>query len=145
MSFLSDDRLTPGIIDGAAEHAFSTGACAALAYAMHEATGWTIIGISDAHNVHDGRLGGGSSLHWGVMRPDGKFIDIDGVHEIEDIVERYMYDADDEEAAWGKGTPADINEWYVENQGAPISLSLARTFVDPLLNRITTQEAFPQP
>lgn len=145
MSFLSDDRLTPGIIDGAAEHAFSTGACAALAYAMHEATGWMIIGITDAHNVHDGRLGGGSSLHWGVMRPDGKFIDIDGVHEIEDIVERYMYDADDEEAAWGKGTPADIIEWYVENQGAPISLSLARTFVDPLLERIKIQESLPQP
>lgn len=144
MSFLSDDRLTPGVIDGAAEHAFSSGACAALAYAMHEATGWTIIGITDGHNVHDGKLGGGSSLHWGVMRPDGKFVDIDGVHEIDDIVERYMYDADDETAAWGNGTPADIHEWYVESQGAPISFALARTFVNPLLERIRSQEVAPK-
>lgn len=141
---LSDDRLTPGVIDGAAEHAFSSGACAVLAYAMHEATGWTIIGVTDAHNVHDGKLGGGSSLHWGVMRPNGKFVDIDGVHELDDIVERYMYDADDEMAAWGKGTPADIHEWQVENQGAPISFSLARSFVKPLLERITAQENAPK-
>lgn len=50
MPHLSEDRLTPGVIDGAAEHAFSYGACAALAYALHEATGWPIIGITDSHN-----------------------------------------------------------------------------------------------
>jgi hypothetical protein len=145
MTYLSEDRLTPGLIDGAAEHAFSTGACAALAYVLHEATGWKIVGITDGHNVHDGKLGGGSSLHWGVMRPDGKFVDIDGVHEIDDIVEKYMYDADDEEAAWGVGTRADIQEWYVESQGAPISFQLARTFVDPVLERIREAESQPNP
>jgi hypothetical protein len=145
MTYLSEDRLTPGVIDGAAEHAFSTGACAALAYVMNEATGWKIIGITDSHNVHDGKLGGGSSMHWGVMRPDGKFVDIDGVHEMDDVVEKYMYDADDEEAAWGIGTKADIQEWYVDSQGAPISFQLARTFVDPVLERIREAESQPNP
>jgi hypothetical protein len=145
MTYLSDDRLTPGVIDGAAEHAFSTGACAALAYVMNEATGWKIVGITDSHNVHDGTLGGGSSLHWGVMRPDGKFIDIDGAHDMDDIVDRYHGEADDEEAAWGIGTRADIQEWYVESQGAPISFQLARTFVDPVLERIREAESEPKP
>lgn len=138
--------MTPGlIIDGAAEHAFSPGACAALVYALREVTGWIIIGITDAHNVHDGKLGGGSFLHRGVLRPDGKFIDIDGAHEVDDVVERYIYDADDEEAGWGKGTPADINHWYVENQGAPISLSLVRTFVEPLPERVRAEEVVIKP
>jgi hypothetical protein len=145
MSFLSEDRLTPGVIDGAAEHAFSTGACAALAYVLHEATGWKIVGITDSHNVYDGRLGGGSSLHWGVMRPDGKFIDIDGVHDIDDIVDRYHGEADDEEAAWGIGSRAVIHEWYVENQGAPISFELTRSFVQPLLERVRANEENPSP
>jgi hypothetical protein len=38
--------------------------------------------------------------------------------------------------AWGVGSKADIDEWYVENQGAQISLSFARSFVDPLLKRL---------
>jgi hypothetical protein len=144
MSYLQPDHLTPGVIDGAAEHAFSTGACAALAYVMNEATGWKIIGITDSHNVFDGTLGGGSSLHWGVMRPDGKFIDIDGAHDVDDIVDRYHGEADDEEAAWGVGTRSDIHEWYVENQGEPISFQLARTFIDPLLERIKEAENQPK-
>lgn len=139
MSYLSEDRLTPGVLDGSAEHAFKQGACAALAYALHEATGWPIIGITDAHNVDDGRLGGGSSLHWGVRRPDGMFVDVDGAHEMDDVVEEYSGDADDGEAGWGVGSKADIQEWYVEAQGAPISIAFARSFVEPVLQRLSSR------
>lgn len=138
MAYLSEDRLTPGVLDGAAEHAFSHGACAALAYALNEATGWPIVGITDSHNVHDKKLGGGSSLHWGVRHPDGKFLDIDGLHDFDSVIERFNGYADDEEAAWGIGTKADIEEWYVESQGAPISFEMAATFVEPLLDKIAT-------
>ncbi|TLX15949.1 hypothetical protein [Rhizobium sp. MHM7A] len=143
MPYLSEDRLTPGVIDGAAEHAFSHGACAALAYALHEATGWPIIGITDSHNIHDRKLGGGSSLHWGVEHPSGKFLDIDGLRDFDEVVDNYSADADDGEAAWGRGTRADIEEWYIAAQGEPISIKLARTFVDPLLDRINPSA--PQP
>lgn len=143
MSYLSEDRLTPGVLDGAAEHAFKYGACAALAYALHEATGWPIVGITDNHNVYDGKLGGGSSLHWGVLRPDGLFVDVDGARAVEDVVGEYDAEADDEKAAWGIGTKADIEEWYVESQGEPISISLARTFVEPLLERLKAADHQP--
>jgi hypothetical protein len=136
MSYLSEDRLTPGVIDGAAEHAFSYGACAALAYALHDVTGWPIIGITDSHNVHGKTLGGGSSLHWGVEHPAGKFLDINGLRDLDEVAENYSADADEGEAAWGRGTRADIEEWYIEAQGEPISITLARTFVDPLLDRL---------
>lgn len=136
MSHLSEERLTPGVIDGAAQHAFSQGACAALCYALHEATGWPIIGITDACNVYDGTLGGGSSLHWGVLHPSGQFLDIDGLRDINDVVAAYDADADDGEAVWGMGCKADIEEWYVEAQGEPISINLARSYVEPLLDRL---------
>lgn len=45
------DVLTPGVIDGHAKRAFSFGACGGLAIALHDATGWPIIAITDAHNV----------------------------------------------------------------------------------------------
>jgi hypothetical protein len=145
MSYLNEDRLTPGVIDGAAKHAFSRGACASLAYAIHETTGWPIIGITDSHNAHDGVLGGGSSLHWGVQHPSGQFLYIDGLRGLDDVVESYNADADadDQEAAWGRGSKADIEEWYIEAQGEPISILLARTFVTPLLDGLTPPT--PQP
>ena len=132
--YLSPDRLTKGVIDGAAHHAFSQGACGALAIAMHDALGWPIVAITDAHNVfEDGRAGGGSAMHWAVKRPDGMIVDIDGAHDPDDLVDRYHAEADDEEAAIGISTRADVVEWYVEAQGEPIPISLAATFVNAVV------------
>lgn len=116
---LDPEKLTPGVIDGYAKSAFKYGACGALAIALHDATGWPIVAITDHHNVWDGKAGGGSAMHWTVQRPDGKLIDIDGAHDPEDLVEEYHYDADDEQAAWGLSSCADVVEWCVEVQGEP--------------------------
>ena len=131
--YLDPERLTPGVIDGAAQHAFKTGACGALAIAIHDATGWPVVAITDAHNVHGDRAGGGSALHWAVQRPDGKLIDIDGPHDPVDLVSEYHGEADDGEAAWGISTKADVEEWYIEAQGEPIPVELARSFVGVVL------------
>jgi len=131
--YLDPSRLTPGELDGAARHAFSQGACGALAMALHDATGWPVVAVTDAHNVYDGKAGGGSALHWAVRRPDGMIVDVDGAHEAADLVEKYKWDADDEEAAVGTSTREDVEEWYVENQGEPIPVGLAATFVDAVL------------
>ena len=125
-------HLTPGIIDGAAKHVFTMGGCDALAIALHDATGWPIVAITDAHNVYGRRAGGGSALHWTVQHPDGKLLDIDGLHDAEDLVERYSWDADEGEAAWGLSTRADAQEWWQE-AGQKIPLNLAATFVDAVL------------
>lgn len=67
--------------------------------------------------------------------PDGRLLDIDGPHAIEDLVERYDGEGDDDGAVdWGLTSMAAIREWYVEAQGAPIPIDLARTFVRPLLD-----------
>jgi hypothetical protein len=131
----SPDTLTPGVIDGYAKRAFTFGACGGLAIAIHDATGWPIVAITDAHNVfEDGKAGGGSALHWVVQHPSGKLLDIDGLHDPAALVEAYEGDADDGEAAWGLSTRGDAEEWYVHAQGEPIPLSLIRTFVEPVLS-----------
>jgi len=131
---LDPKKLTPGSIDGAAKHAFSTGACSSLAIAIHDATGWPIVAITDHHNVFDnGRAGGGSALHWTVRRPDGRLVDIDGAHDAKDLVERYHGDADDGEAKDGVSTRADCLEWQNEGAGSVISVTLAATFVAAVL------------
>lgn len=130
--------LTPGILDGYALHAFKYGACGALAIAIHDATGWPIVAITDAHNVHDGKAGGGSAMHWTVRRPDGMLVDVDGAHSPEELVEEYGPEADDEEAAAGLSTRADAEEWYVEAQGEPIPIALAATFVDAVIEKASS-------
>jgi len=136
-------NLTPGVIDGYAKRAFKYGACGALAIVLHEATGWPIVAITDAHNVYDGEAGGGSAMHWAVQRPDGLLVDIDGAHEPEELVEQYAGEADDGEAAAGRSTRADAWEWYGEAQGEPIPLALARTFVEPVLAQLRAEGLAP--
>jgi hypothetical protein len=130
-------NLTAGVLDPSAEGAFMSGACGALALALHEVTRWPLVALTDAHNVDDGRVGGGSCLHYGVRRPtDGAFIDVRGAHSDDDILAEFGDEADDGEALIGLTTEADVRDWYVEAQGEPVPLELARTFVDPVLERL---------
>ena len=134
-------HLTPGVLDGYALRAFKYGGCGALALALHDATGWPIVAITDHHNVfEDGLAGGGSALHWTVRHPDGRLIDIDGAHDPEELVETYHGDADDGQAAAGLSSREDVVEWYIECQGEPIPVALAASFVSPLLEAIRKKD-----
>lgn len=134
MASINADNLTPGVIDGYAKHAFKYGACGALAIALHRHTGWPIVAITDHHNVYENhQAGGGSALHWAVQTPGGKLLDIDGLHDPEELTEEYHGDADDGIAAWGISSEADAHEWYVLNQGEPIPISVAGSYITPLL------------
>ncbi len=130
--------LTPGVINETALHVFTLGGCDALAIAIHDKTGWPIIAITDAHNVYGDRAGGGSAMHWMVKHPNGKFLDIDGIHDPEAIVEQYDGYADDGKAAWGISTRADAEEWWSE-AGQKIPIELAAAFVTPVLELIPTE------
>lgn len=136
---LDPKRLTPGSIDEVAINYFLHGACGALTMALHDETGWPIVAITDHHNVYDGVSGWGSALHWAVEHPNGQLIDIEGLHDPEELVEQYHDEADDGIAAAARTTRAHVEEWYIENQGEPIPVSLARTFVRPLLKVIAEQ------
>ncbi len=128
------DGLTAGVLDGAAERAFTFGGCDALAIALHDATGWPLVAITDHHNVHGGRAGGGSAMHWTVMHPSGRLLDVDGLHDPAELVERYDGYADDGQAAWGISSRADAEEWWNE-AGRKVSIGMAATFVDAVLGR----------
>lgn len=132
---LHTDGLEAGVLDGSAKHVFTQGACVALAIALHDATGWPLVAITDHHNVFGGRMGSGSALHWTACRPDGKLVDIDGTHEPDALRTEYDAYADDGKAALGIASRDDAMEWY-EAQGVPVSLKLAATFVAPLLESI---------
>lgn len=139
-SHLDPKRLNPGVIDGSAQNIFSTGGCHALAIAIHDATGWPIVAITDHHNVFDGRAGGGSAVHWCVKAPNGKFVDIDGAHDPAELTARYDSDVDydedtDEQVAHhGLSSRADAEEQW-ENQGRKIPVKVAAKFVDAVLKK----------
>lgn len=128
------ERLTPGVLNAAAEHVFTLGGCGALAIALHDATGWPIAAITDHDNVFGDRAGGGSALHWTVRHPSGRLLDVDGLHDADDLVERYDGEADDGRAAWGLSSRADAEEWWNE-AGRKVPLELAETFVDAVMAR----------
>lgn len=133
---LRDDRLS-GEIDNAARNIFSMGGCHILAVAIHDETGWPIVGVTDPDNVFGDRLGGGSCVHYCVKAPDGKLIDIDGAHTEEDLRDRFYGDVDENEdgepiPAIGITSRADALEWWAE-QGKKISLKAASKYVPAVL------------
>jgi hypothetical protein len=131
--------LKPGVLDGTAEAAFLHGACAALALALHQHTGWPLIGVTDSHNLHGDRVGSGSCLHYGVRRPDGAWIDVLGARTDAEIIDEYADEADDGEAGIGVTTESDVRDYYVDAQGEPVPVDLAITFVAAVLARANTQ------
>jgi len=70
--------------------------CHVLTIALHRRTGWPIVAL------HDGRISGGRQsplddygmlCHSGVLSPDGRFLDIRGMHgraELETVEDRYV-------------------------------------------------------
>jgi len=138
---MTGSSLTPGQIDARARTIFRYGGCSALAIALHDATRWPILAVTDSHNVDEGRTGGGSALHWGVRHPSGMFLDIEGLHRDEDLIEEYEGEADDGEAAVGIAARADAMEWYGNGTvSSTISLALAGTFVAPLFEIVASDK-----
>lgn len=145
----------PGVLDGAAERAFSYGACAGLAIALHDATGWPLVKVTDAHSVFfsgtytsvedadverraraANQAGSTGGLHWLVAHPNGRLVDVDGFHDPVGVVETYDNEADDGVAALGHASRADAVEEYVDAKGAPVPLDVCATFVEAVLKRL---------
>jgi hypothetical protein len=150
------ESLTPGVLDPAAEHAFSYGACAGLALALHDATGWRLVKLTDADSVYDpdgrdyvdrpqlqrthiGSAGmGAGGLHWTEERPDGLLIDVDGAHRLEELIDRYDGSGDQRsrgQVAAGQTDREDAVDEYVEAKGEPVPLTIAASLVGPVLDR----------
>lgn len=60
-------------IDNFVRTEFCVGGCYSLALALHRATGWTMWGVYETDNPD-------TLAHAWVVRPDGRAVDINGVH-----------------------------------------------------------------
>lgn len=111
-------------------------ACAALAIAMHDRTGWDIVVITDQSNVRDdGTAVDDAALHWTVRRPDGMLIDIDGAHVPEDLISAYAEEAEGGTAAGACTNRRNAERWHEHYHKELVSISTADTFVDAVLAR----------
>ncbi|MFE2832197.1 hypothetical protein ACFXI6_14285 [Streptomyces mirabilis] len=122
--------LTPGVITPAAFEAFTRGACAGLAIALHDATGWPIIEIGHCD---------GLPLHFMVRHPDGRLVDIRGVHSDADVCDEWEFEAD-EGVSLGEAARADVMHCYRYDCGEPVPMDLVRTFV-PAVARLAATYA----
>ena len=133
-------QLTAATIDYAAEHVFMHGGCAALAIALHDETGWPLVAITDADNCHDGHIGmGGSALHWTVRHPSGQLLDILGLHTQDDLVAEFHDVADGGEVAAAVADRDYVIDEYVIARGEPTPITVAATFVAPVLELAVEQ------
>lgn len=137
-----DRVLTEGVIDKNARHFFTHGPCQDLAVALGERTGWPIITVdhdqllddcTDAFrrgemNYRQARrlLGGSPDHHSGVLTPDGRVLDIEGLHDRAAWVERWSLPGARVKV---EETSDELPDWFL----AGMERSRARTFVDAVL------------
>jgi hypothetical protein len=118
----AEDRvfvLEEGKLDHAALTAFVGGQCHGLALAIHEETGWPLIGVDDSDGMCE---------HICVRREDGRLVDVTGAHTEAEMC-----------GCRGRSLreigPADIDMLVADNQWAPADPGAAQPWVGPVLER----------
>jgi hypothetical protein len=124
-------QLTPGVITPAAIDAFTRGACAGLAIAVHDTTGWPIIEVGHCD---------GLPLHFMVRHPDGRLVDVRGTHSDDDVRDEWEFDADDENVTLTEVTRAVAWDCYLVDCGEPVPMDLVRTFAPAALRICTARQ-----
>ena len=137
-----DEPLTPGVIDMEVEYALTNGGCYAFAIAMHNATKWPLIAVMgdrDKPALPDAKSAK-LAIHVGVLHPNGNIVDIEGMHDIEDV--HFFYEWNGWIGVEIKPCSlSEVEQWYVENEDL-VTLELAETYVDPLLSRFGGRQAY---
>ncbi len=92
--------VTPGLIDDRAIGLFTGGQCHSLAIAISERTGWPLYGVGADECGFQIDCGGYDDIdglcpcqfdHLVVQTPEGDFLDIEGVHTLEGLVNHYDF------------------------------------------------------
>lgn len=117
--------LTPGVITPEAVDAFERDACAGLALAVHDETGWPLIEVGHCD---------GLPIRHMVRRPDGLLVDIRGAHTDADVAAEFEFDADGGVVAFTEVTRDAVWACYRDDCGEPVPLEIARTFVAAVLD-----------
>lgn len=118
-------QLTPGVITPEAVDAFACDACAGLALALHDETGWPLIEVGSCD---------GLPIRFMVRRPDGQLIDIRGTHDDADVASEFEFDADDGVVTFTEVTRDHVWACYRDDCGEPVPMEIARTFVPAVLD-----------
>ncbi|MFD1278069.1 ParB/Srx family N-terminal domain-containing protein [Streptomyces kaempferi] len=113
-------QLTPGVITPEAVAAFERDACAGLALAVHDETGWPLIEVGYCD---------GLPIRVMVRRPDGRLLDIRGTHTTADVADEFEFDADDGTVTFVEVSRAAVWACYRDDCGEPVPMEIARTFV----------------
>ncbi|MYS16130.1 ParB/Srx family N-terminal domain-containing protein [Streptomyces sp. SID4982] len=116
-------QLTPGTITPAAIEAFTRAACAGLAVALHDATGWPIVEVGHCDNL---------PLHFMVRHPDGRLVDIRGAHADEAVCDEWEFDADGD-VSLAEAARADVLDCYLADCGEPVPMDLVATFAPAVI------------
>jgi hypothetical protein len=125
-------QLTPGVITAEAVDAFVCDACAGLALALHDETGWPLIEVGSCD---------GLPIRHMVRRPDGLLLDIRGAHDDADVADEFEFDADDGVVTFTEVTRDHVWACYRDDCGEPVPMEIARTFVPAVL----AASAVPEP
>jgi hypothetical protein len=112
-------QFTPGSINTHAIEAFTRGACAGLAIAVHDITSWPIIEVGYCD---------GLPLHFMVRNPAGHLVDIHGAHTDDEVRNEWEFDADDEIVTLVEVTRAAALDCYLVDCGEPVPMDVVRTF-----------------
>lgn len=118
-------QITPGVITPEAVDAFVCDACAGLALALHDETGWPLIEVGHCD---------GLPFHFMVRRPDGLLLDIRGAHDDADVADEFEFDADDGVVTFTEVTRDHVWACYRDDCGEPVPMEIARTFVPAVLD-----------
>ena len=123
-------QLIPGTITLDAVEAFTRSACAGLAVALHDATGWPIVEVGHCD---------GLPLHFMVRRPNGQLVDIRGAHTDADICDEWEFDTDDGIVTLTEASRDDVLTCYLIDCGEPVPMDLARTFAPTVLDALNDE------
>lgn len=123
--------LTPGTITPTAVEAFTRGACAGLAVALHDVTGWPIVEVGHCD---------GLPLHFMVRHPGSWLLDIRGLHTADAVRDEWEFDADNGAATLTEVTRAAAWDCYLVDCGEPVPMDLVRTFVPAVIALIDRTE-----
>ncbi|HEY5990612.1 MAG TPA: hypothetical protein VIV12_30100 [Streptosporangiaceae bacterium] len=121
-----------GRLDVNARTAFTEGHCHSLALALHEKTGWPLIGgVDRGPEYGSGRV----PDHVVVQVPDGRLLDITGLHTVEDFEEEWGTVQPLDPAEVAAGFPYQLGPDVVHRYRLP-DVETARPYAEKLLRRL---------
>lgn len=119
--------VTPGLIDADSRAAYLHGQCHALALALNETTGWDIWGSQD------GEL---DIVHVAVRAPDGRFLDITGLHAPKDYLKLDQNDLVMDLDFFEPLDAEEVRAYAEDPDWRDPDVETARSFVMPLLEMV---------